>query len=1582
MKNLKKLLALMLSLAMMVTTFTLPAFAADDATEETTETTEAAVVETTNAEICEALELLQGEGHGLTEEYLAKETPRWNVALMTVRLRGLEEEAMAYDGEDTFADAEQIIWVAGRPFLGYLKTHPELGWLGRGTDNLFDPLSMMTIQEYYKVMLEVLGYAQGTDFEWAEVMDKADEVGIAVAGDAEKLTNSLIADVTVAALKAETKDGEVLAEKLVELGTIDEEVAAKYELVKLAPDAVAVDSAVALNSKVIEVGLDEAVEETNAAQFVVTDKDDEILEVESAEFAPWDADKKTVLVTLGEELKSGKLYKLTSGDDSVNFGGRNKDEAAPEVTKVDATKYNQVVITFSEPIQLSSLELDICQEYDSKKDLEVLDMEYDGNDTIVLTTEDQDQELYVVDVKTAKDFAGNNIEEPDEKPSFVGEPRPTDDMRIVQAYANEYNEIAVKFDQSLTDVDASMFKVYESNDEDEVVDVLDAYVATKDDYYGEKQISELNDSTVPEQYVILTVTELEDNTLFIVEAKDMVSECGNDIDKDYDTISFVGESKPDTDFQVVRANFVSNTEVEVIFERKVNEDLASDIANYDIYDANDDDEKLKVKEATVNGKKVTLKVESMDAVLYEVKVSDLKDIHGNDIDSDYDTVSFVGEEVADEISAIETIYRKNNNDNEIIVRFDQNIGDNATDVALYNISDDIGIPSKAVKANENTGDSSEYNREVILTIPKTTTGHVYELTVRKGIKNSDGVVSTDEITNTFTGSGSLATLPKFGGVGVIDKYTLRVFFDRDVTDKTVKGKVWKNDHIIGDVLQVSKDGNKTPDFSLGGAYAYKDPERDNALIIRLTSAQVNTSGYSFTSAYCTDNGNIYKLIGNVDYIYHDGDKNIRNFSYSDKDVANPKVKYVMALSNNVIQVTFTDAVDFNDDYSALRVFAVKGEPSNEEATNVHKLLINSATTSDNVVYRMKLSGNMQSSYYDGSKAYFYMPDTAATDMSGSVQVKDSTSNDYQSVEFGAKYKEIEKIKSSSVWANMPNNRTILVHYPEAMDETDVKAVSNYEIVKSDYSHISIGIDNAIYNSSDNTVELFLNDAISNINGVNSFYLAISQNVHNELRDNQIKNEHSTTNGINGIIFRFAQAKEKDAPDAPVIDEVKANDDRLSIEIKFDKDVKFINSITNDVLVNYGVVTSGTDLKQMVLDSLTIKAAFVNDNVVTVGNNTSPDNFNDYIKSVKVISEDTLKVTFNDDLTENTQGKVSTKNDSGKVKIEARDGAIAKTNSDAKEVPFGVAPSIYKDLNAAEKTTREAVEIFENEVKATNVTEYDALFTKYENTKTTLNNLPDTSSIKEELNNSFNTKKEAVIDLHSYSEDLKLTVAEDLSDSDNLTAAKADETLAKHVITKLGEDVVEEDSNAVTEASGYITAIDALIAADGEITIYNNAVSNAVTKTVTAFENINNTLEALKGAEEFDSLNEATKTSINGYKDAEAIIADMVNGGENLLTIKVSDDSKDVITVKFGAEEEVWNLNDEKLTVECSPKLEINKTDGKVTATDAVTENTDGLNITVKYADFNIQTTATVKVTFEGETKTVEVTPNNTEVISE
>jgi len=334
--NNKKLLSLILAFAMVLSSIT--AVSAG---------TMAAV--SSDAETISAIEVLKGDSaDGVTKEYLAKETTRIQAAVMYLRLQGKEKEALAFTGTGNFNDADTIAWAGGKAVMAYLKANPQLGWIGSETGG-FNPSEKITVKQYYKVMLEALGYRQSTadttgDFEWKSVMSFAKSKGLDKLTEDISFTNNDLAIATVEALKAKVKGTAVtLAVKLVDAGIVNKASAIKTGLYgeDTPPETTVkaeVEKAVSLGNTVVQVTFEDDIDKTagDAGSYSIKG-----LTVSSAVITGPDT---VWLVTSAQ--KAGTLYVLTAGKKSISFSGIAAVTGGPSIADSYSEDVNQVVLTF------------------------------------------------------------------------------------------------------------------------------------------------------------------------------------------------------------------------------------------------------------------------------------------------------------------------------------------------------------------------------------------------------------------------------------------------------------------------------------------------------------------------------------------------------------------------------------------------------------------------------------------------------------------------------------------------------------------------------------------------------------------------------------------------------------------------------------------------------------------------------------------------------------------------------------------------------------------------------------------------------------------------------------------------------------------------------------------------------------------------------------------------------------------------------------------------------------------------------------------------------------------------------------
>lgn len=308
MRNLKKFLAVVVAIAVMMTAM-VPAFAAD------------AAEISADAQVVKTIKVLTGGNDGVTPEYLAKSTERIQAAYILLKLVGKYEEATKFDATDkaTFADANLVGFAEGKNVLAYLKAHPEYGFTGY-VSGKFGVTDTILPQQLYKVLLQALGFVQGTDYEYAEILDFAADKGLTKLADLNKLTNDGVATGIVEALKATEKGGKTLVEKLIADKVIAQEDAVTAGLVKV--ESATSATVKPTGAKKLTVEFNGTVDESKA---VFTVKKGSItINVATKTFA---ADKKSVVLELAS--------KITAGDYTVSVTGVATDAITAKATAED-----------------------------------------------------------------------------------------------------------------------------------------------------------------------------------------------------------------------------------------------------------------------------------------------------------------------------------------------------------------------------------------------------------------------------------------------------------------------------------------------------------------------------------------------------------------------------------------------------------------------------------------------------------------------------------------------------------------------------------------------------------------------------------------------------------------------------------------------------------------------------------------------------------------------------------------------------------------------------------------------------------------------------------------------------------------------------------------------------------------------------------------------------------------------------------------------------------------------------------------------------------------------------------------------
>ncbi|MGZ9583796.1 hypothetical protein [Paenibacillus marinisediminis] len=182
------------------------------------EVTESTTAVKTDAQTSAELGLLVGDGNGVDDEYLAKDTTRIQAAIISLRMQGKLDEASAYTGKGNFADADQV-GASNQAILAYLHNNPQYGWNGEGA-NRFNPLAPVSSQQLYKVLLEIQGYESNKDFAYQDTESFAAGKGMNQIAGVSELTNAHVSTALVESLYVSTPKGQKLFDQLQKDGII------------------------------------------------------------------------------------------------------------------------------------------------------------------------------------------------------------------------------------------------------------------------------------------------------------------------------------------------------------------------------------------------------------------------------------------------------------------------------------------------------------------------------------------------------------------------------------------------------------------------------------------------------------------------------------------------------------------------------------------------------------------------------------------------------------------------------------------------------------------------------------------------------------------------------------------------------------------------------------------------------------------------------------------------------------------------------------------------------------------------------------------------------------------------------------------------------------------------------------------------------------------------------------------------------------------------------------------------------------------------------------------------------------------
>ncbi len=1022
--------------------------------------------------------IIAGTGNGDDAE---GQLTRAAMTVLLAAMYGEKEVAETYAFTPSFTDVAEGKWYT--PYIAYAE---QKGWMsGDAAGGTFRPDDAMKAQEVNAMFLKALGY----DVEWTAVNEKAEELEIAV--DAADPTLVLRGEAFATIL-------EVLdTPKMDETDTLGTALAIPNysEPTPEAPETVAVSAARAVNSVVVEVELDSDLDAPTAItvdQFVVTDEDDAAVEVEKVEFAPWDADNYTVLVTV-EGFEAGNLYTVTSGETAVNFGGIDADEDEPTVVDITSDDYNKVTIEFSEAVLIDDLTIELAEKYGDKDELAVVDWAYDGSDKVVVTTSEQAAStLYTSTIDGATDVAGNAMEE-DDSQTFTGTAMDDSEQSVKNATADDFKTVTVQFNVNVdeaTALDASNYTITEKYGDKKEIAIASVEMALD------------SDDEVIEDSVELTLADgLEGATLYELEVENVGTLYGEDYDSDADPVSFTGVEEDTDEPSGIVVTAVSNTQIKVT--------LTDDSDAADEYDLSlfavtekygDNDELALIAIDDIDGKDIYIDTEEQSAAtLYEMEVAEgLADKWGNVTDDEL-TDTFTGMGVADEISSITL----NHNSDGVTLRvtFDQNYGDGALDVANYFIDGGIGYPTKVEEV-------SGSDVAVDLTIKETATGKLYEIEVNNIFNADDVEMDEDGLTATFVGKGDTTADPRLEAAVATDEQTIKLYFDTDVDD--VAG--------VEDIANYTITGGGAA-LDLTNALFVKDVNTDLVMVLTLDK----TTDGDVVDLAGADSDDLYTIVvANSDL---DTDYDEIEVAANDDEVTEIAIEGIVASDASNVTVYFNQTVrtvvdgaitvDHDNDALTADVDFENGYAANDEGTQWVFAIATALDSTEELDVTVATPANITiGASSTGDVAYD--ADEVALTMAGNTDAADVISD---------------------VAVVMTNEKQMIVYFPEDMDSDDAETLAFYNL---DPTGLDLTPVAASYDSDDYTVTLEFDTAV----GTGTFDLEITNSViYNRALTNYVNDADAAATDL-AIEFAGSDA---DA-DLVLIDDVSIDGQVITIEL--------------------------------------------------------------------------------------------------------------------------------------------------------------------------------------------------------------------------------------------------------------------------------------------------------------------------------------------------------------------------------------------------------------------------------------------------
>lgn len=758
MRNLRKLTAVVLAVALVLTSMA----AAFAATESTT-----SVVNGDKAAVLKELKLYAGTDDtnpaaGLEAALKVQDSLIWLATEF-----GYKAEADKLTDEDAtkalakFADAKDVSDYA-KKVVAYSAQEGIIAGTKANDGKLYvKPAASVTAARFATFMLQGMGYKLTGSFTEAVAQLKEVENSKISGTEAGDLTRDTAVGMMYGILTAKTESGKTVAENLLAADSSLQSVLSKNNLLPV-NGTLAIDSAKAVANNKVLVNLKDSATATAADFAIVKKGSTTALAIKSASL---ESDKVYILET--EALTKGTSYTLTANGASVNFTGISADTTAPKIVKVTAPDTNTFKVEFSDKLDFATA-TDVAN-YTWDKSLKTVKAELNGDRNVVTLTTDaaKRNQYYKLSIANVMNSDGKAMTK-DSRNIQAIEDRTAPKMLPVDVKNNQMLILKFQDANGMNKAALETLSNYSIND----LEIKSATAYKNDDKYDTVVL--LTETQTKAKKYTLTAENLTDNSVL---ANALVKQTRTFPGAPEDKVAPIVENGSSVDAE-------NNNKVVITFKDSNALDVASaeDISNYTITYSKDTLEVISAKvdstsypDAYKATKTVTLTTAPQDdKVNYKLEIKGVSDEFGNvikQVGGKNPSYIFRGSPVdvtPPYVTSVDYI-----NSNKVKLNFlDPLDKATATDPTNYEFDEGIGAPYKA--------ELSDDKKVVTLTTESLVSNKNYTITIN-GVEDKYGNATANAKAKVTTGSSEFdSSAPSISYIWSANEQEVRIYFDEKV----------------------------------------------------------------------------------------------------------------------------------------------------------------------------------------------------------------------------------------------------------------------------------------------------------------------------------------------------------------------------------------------------------------------------------------------------------------------------------------------------------------------------------------------------------------------------------------------------------------------------------------------------------------------------------------------------------------------------------------------------------------------------------------------------------------------------------